>query len=452
MKRLLFLIALAAVVVHAGDFGAGRQIYVSGKGGQPIAATMAGSTELPASMLPCVNCHGADGRGTTEGGVVASNITWDELTKPYRAATPNGRRRPAYNEKTLRRAIAEGIDSAGNPLHAAMPRYAMTDGDFAALAAYLQLLGRESVPGVTETAVRIGTIVPDNPAGSEMAAVLSACFAEAGEIHGRRLTLEVVQPSALQDNPPFALAAGITDAAAEEAVERAGIPLVLPVSLRGDASAENRQRFYLHPGLEDQLRGLLRFSGVKRAAILAGSGEMAAVARRAAGDEVAIAERADDSTAVVFLDPDAKLASIPVQGTSPLLFLGNLLPADFFKEAPAYGSRIRVALTTTPADLTGIAEYRAFAARHSITGPQIASQLSAYAAAKALVHALKLSGRTLTRDGLRASLESLYEFDTGVTPPLTFGRGRRTAVPRVHVATVDARGNLAPAGTFQTND
>ena len=58
----------------------------------------------------------------------------------------------------------------------------------------------------------------------------------------------------------------------------------------------------------------------------------------------------------------------------------------------------------------------------------------------------------MTRDALLASLENLYEFHTGVTPPLTFGRGRRIAVPRVHVATMDGNGNLIPAGTFDTTD
>lgn len=411
-------VLLVAVLVRA-DHSAGRRIYVSGEGRHPITASVGGS-ELPASMLPCVNCHGADGRGKAEGGVVPSNVTWHELTKPYRAATPNGRRRPAYTEQTLRRAIVEGVDSAGNPLHAAMPRYAMAAEDVSDLVSYLKVLGREEIPGVTDTTVRIGTLVPETDAGTQMAAVLAAYFKDAGEIHGRRVVLETTTVARLQHDPPFALAGGLTDAAAEEAVERAGIPLVLPVSVRRQAAGENRQRFYLSPGIEEQVEGLLKFTGTTR------------------------------ETATIFLDPDAKLAGIPVQGSGKLLFLGSLLPSDFFTEAVKYGDRIRVALTTTPADLTpeGLAEYRAFAARHSIAGTNAAAQLSAYAAAKVVVQALRSSGRELTRDAFRTSIESLYEFHTGVTPPLTFGRSRRAGASRVHVATVDARGNLTPVGTF----
>jgi mono/diheme cytochrome c family protein len=464
MKRLLFLI-LFAVTASAHR---GREVYTSGAG----TAAVAGN-EMSATMFPCANCHGADGRGVAEGGVVPSNVTWLELTKPYRAATPNGRRRPAYNEQTLRRAITKGVDSAGNPLHAAMPRYTMAEPDLSALVSYLKVLGTESVPGVTATEVRIGTIAPEGAIGQQMAAVLSAYFKDAGEIHGRRVTLDVVTPAKLDATlasaPPFAFAGGViigADERVEQAVERAGVPLVLPLSMRSDSSAENRQRFYLSPGIEPQLYGMLRFSrdqawNLKRVMVIARDEQLIALARRTAArleqpPEVVIVDSSarvpadlDDSTAVIFLDPDASLSGVPATGKPRLLFLGNLLPEDFFKASRNYGGRILVALTTTPAHLGGIAEYRAFATRHKIASTQVASQLSAYAAAKALVHALKQSGRTLTRDALRTALEGLYEFETGVTPPLTFGRSRRIAAPRIHVATIDPKqGTFVPAGNF----
>lgn len=486
---IVYVAAFAAVARtdRAPDHSSGREIYVSGAGksGHPITASVAGSAGMPATILPCVNCHGADGRGKAEGGVVPSNLTWLELTKPYRAATLNGRRRPAYDEQSLRRAIAEGVDSAGNPLHAAMPRYAMSPEDFSDLVTYLKLLGREAAPGVTATSVRLGTIVPEAgpgaAAGAQMVAVLNAYFDDAGEIHGRRVTVDAVTPAkldaALQDDPPFALAGGLlagaeagVEAALETWVERAAIPLILPVTLRGGASADNRQRFYFSPGVEEQLHGVLRLASPSRLIVVARDVELAAAARRAAErlekapeivnvsseDVAAELDRTDEpDTTVLFLDPGATLTGVPVGGESPLLFLGNLLPADFFEEAPAYGKRVTVALTTTPGDLTasGLAEYRAFAARHSISGDHVAAQLSAYAAAKVLVQALKQSGRELTRDSLRTSLESLYEFDTGVTPPLTFGRSRRIAATRVHVATIDQHsGGFVPTGSFHPGE
>jgi mono/diheme cytochrome c family protein len=444
MIRTRILIAIlcgGAAVVSAQrgpDAARGKQLYLSGS--DSVTASVGGQS-LPSAVLPCANCHGIDGRGRAEGGVVPSNVTWLELTKPYRASTPNGRRRPAYDEQTFARAVTRGIDSAGNALNPAMPHYAMSPEQLADLIAYLKVLGREEVPGVTDTSVRIGTIVPASGAGDQMAAVLSAFFKEAGEIHGRRVTVDVVRPSEVARAQPFAFVGGLisgVDEQVEQAVDRAGIPLVLPVSVRADASALNR--FYLSPGLQQQLRGLLQFAGAKKISVV-GNRELAA------GLDVDIDDRADT---VVVLDPSANVAD--VRPDAKLLLLGNLLPDDFFRSRR---QNVLVALTTTPGDLTsgGLAEYRAFAARHSIPHTNIAAQLSAYTAAKVFVHALKLNGRELTRESLRASLESLYEFETGITPPLTFGRGRRVGAPRVHVATLDpTTGTLVPVGTFTTND
>lgn len=430
-SRVAMAVAYVALVVtavrtqRAPDAAAGRQLYVSGS--EAVNATVAAG-ELPSTLLPCVNCHGAGGSGVAEGGVVPSNIRWLELTKPYRAETPNGRRRPAYNEQTLRRAIIEGIDAGGNPLHPAMPRYAMSPEQLNDLAAYLKVLGSDEVPGVTADSIRVGTVVP--AARAEMAKVLSAYFDEAGAIHGRRITVDAM--TALDEaDPPFALVGGLTDARVEAAAERAGVPVVLPVSIHGDASASNRQRFYLSSGIEAQIRALLEATKPPQLKIVASNEELLAVARRVAA-ELQVAE--GDAGAVLVLDRGAS----DIKGSGPFLFIGNLLPPDFLE----YGDRVRVALTVTPGDLTpqGVAEYRAFALRHGISG----AHFSAYAAAQAFVYALKQSGRELTRDALRQALESLYEFETGVTPPLTFGRGRRIAAPRIHIATVDARGALTP--------
>lgn len=433
-RRLVIAAAYALIAVAAArtqrapSAEAGRQIYTSGS--ETITASMGGSTELSSTMLPCANCHGADGRGGAEGGVVASNIRWLELTKPYRAATPNGRRRPAYDEQTLRRAIVDGVDSAGNALHAAMPRYAMSAEELNDLAAYLKVLGAEEAPGVSDGEVRVGTIVPER--GAEMANVLQAYFDETGAIHGRRINVEVMNGLDLA-NPPFALVGGVTNARVEEAVERAGIPLVLPVSLWGDADG-NRQRFYLSAGIEEQIRALLEVTKPQTLKIVTRDEALLNVAKRVAAElDVVITDGGD--AAVLVLDPSAR-----IEGKGLLLFAGNLLPPDFFQ----YGDRVRVALTATPGDLTsaGVAEYRAFAARNSISGTHFAT----YAAAQAFVHALKESGRELTRESLRQALEGLYEFETGVTPALTFGRGRRIGSPRIHIAAMDGRGMLVPIG------
>jgi mono/diheme cytochrome c family protein len=122
----------------------GQQIYLQGtaSSGQEIIALIGDEgLEVPASTMPCVVCHGRDGRGRpAEGGVVPSDITWKSLTKPDGVTHESGRKHPPYTEKLLKRAIGMGTDPAGNALHMAMPRYRMAPEDMDELIAYLKRL------------------------------------------------------------------------------------------------------------------------------------------------------------------------------------------------------------------------------------------------------------------------------------------------------------------------
>ena len=53
-----------------------------------------------------------------------------------------------------------GIDPAGNTLDGAMPRYQLSLADAADLVAYIKSIGEGVDAGVTETAVRLGVILP----------------------------------------------------------------------------------------------------------------------------------------------------------------------------------------------------------------------------------------------------------------------------------------------------
>ena len=70
-------------------------------------------------------------------------------------------------------------------------------------------------------------------------------------------------------------------------------------------------------------------------------------------------------------------------------------------------------------------------------------------AAKILVEGLKRTGRDLSREKLMRSLEKLYEFQTGLTPLITYGPNRRIGALGAHVVTVDLENNqFAPAGKW----
>ena len=91
MWRALLLVALlgqaglAPGLELTPEEAAGRRIYLEGVGsanGEISARVGAADTLVPARVMPCANCHGADGRGRPEGGVRPPDITWSRLTRP----------------------------------------------------------------------------------------------------------------------------------------------------------------------------------------------------------------------------------------------------------------------------------------------------------------------------------------------------------------------------------
>src|SRR5215510_6668324 len=192
----LSLSTLAAAQLTAQQ-SAGKQLYLEGTSpsGKPFEAILSdGSTHVPARLMPCGSCHGADGRGRPEGGVVPSDITWDSLTRPYRSEAALGRNRPAYTAYSLRRAITLAVDSSGHRLGVTMPRYRISPRDLGNLVEYLKLLDHEPEPGLTADTIRVGAILPTYAASApdNIGAVLQAYFDELsrqGGIYNRKIEL-----------------------------------------------------------------------------------------------------------------------------------------------------------------------------------------------------------------------------------------------------------------------
>ena len=107
-----------------------------------VEATLPSSDlTLPSTAMPCVNCHGADGRGWREGGVAVPPISWRRLSM----ATAD---RPAYDESLLVRALRDGLGADGAPLHEIMPRYDVSEALSRDLAGWLTAIGLSQKPGV----------------------------------------------------------------------------------------------------------------------------------------------------------------------------------------------------------------------------------------------------------------------------------------------------------------
>lgn len=150
---VLVVLLLSLPVLASGPDGLsdverrGRHIYREGASlsGAEIVALMPGhGIEISATVLPCVRCHGEDGRGGDgQGSGTPSDITWGKLTRLEEEIRSSGRAHSPYTMERLAQAISNGVDPAGNPLHVAMPRYRMTDDDMNDLVAYLTTFGSD---------------------------------------------------------------------------------------------------------------------------------------------------------------------------------------------------------------------------------------------------------------------------------------------------------------------
>ncbi|MHC4088781.1 MAG: cytochrome c/ABC transporter substrate-binding protein [Planctomycetota bacterium] len=519
VSRPVFKVAILTTALLAGaalgaglseEEGRGKQIFFEGDSasGRDITAYVGqASVPLPASAIPCAGCHGPDGLGRPEAGVTPSNITWSHLTKPYGTLSGTGRRRPAYTMQTAIRAIAAGTDSAGNRLDASMPRYEMDPQDMAELLAYLKRLEYDLDPGLADTMIRLGSVLPKGgptaSLGEAIEGVVKAYFDDInvqGGIYSRRLELKVASAptrelvlergsALIKSGEIFALVAPVTaglEAELGEIVEANQIPVIGPFTqFPADAHTLQRFTFYLFAGLTVQARALLGYAskqlelGRPRVGVVyprGGQGKRAAEAIRGHAEEhkwpepllidypprqvnaaaIAAQLKTADTQALVFLGRGSELVALTQEGVRRtwvpyVLMAGSLVDKALFDLPAAFQDRVFVAYPTVPSDHTpaGKQEFGRFHQRHNLPRKHFPAQIAAYSAAKLLVEGLKTAGRGLSRDKLVKALEALHRFDTGLTPPLTYSANRRIGALGAHIVAVDLRErNFRPAADW----
>lgn len=479
----------------------GKQVFLTGgsPGGDPIFALVGRSSiKVPAGVLPCANCHGRDGLGRPEGGVFPSNITWGHLTKPYGHQHRDGRQHPAFDEGTVSAAIASGLDPAGNMLAPAMPRYLMPEEELDALVAYLRRLETDFDPGLTETTIRIGSVLPSRGAlgalGESVAAILKAYFDDinlAGGLYGRQIEFTVVEYSEdkeatlanarrlIDRDEVFAVVGAFAVGMEQDLLsvfENAQVPHIGPFTLfAGHSRFPGSSTFFVLPGLTDQARALVDFAALERGlrssaiAVVLGEGDGYAEIARAierqgqkhgwpappvihfGGSSAVHGRQLGDLKeagveAVFYFGPAKGLAAFSAGATaldwSPYLFLSGLLAGQVAFELPrSFDGKVFLAYPMTPSDRTrgGIAEIEKLRASYSLPKGHLATQVSAYAAAKVLTEGLRRSGRALSRTSLVEALESLSRFDTGLTRPVSFGPNRRVGALGAHILSIDLK-------------
>jgi ABC-type branched-subunit amino acid transport system substrate-binding protein len=488
----------------------GKQIYFEGTspgGGEMLAVVGDEAALLPASAMPCSSCHGSDGLGRPEGGVIPLDIRWSELVKSYGHVHHDGRRHPAFDDESAALSVVAGVDPANNTLDRSMPIYQMSEQDIDDLVAYMKVLEFDKDPGITDDIVRIATLLPlsgpGGATGEAMRQAMQGYFAEINEgggIFGRTIELMAVPmgetPDASMDmlreafdtESIFAVVGAYSvgyDEALLGYLRSDNVPLVGPFTLDpGDAFLDGTA-FYLFSGFDDQARVLadraLADGAAANEIVVAGpqsarSGQLmqAAISRvREASDDAEAnvetwspgefdaadfaAKIADnDVQALIFTgaqaELDALLGEAAVKDRAPRVYLLSSLIARPLLDIPAaFDKRIFIAYPTTSQDVTprGREDYARIAERQSLPKEHIQAQLAALAAAKVFVEGLRRAGRDLSRVRLVDGIEELYNFDTGVTPPLTYGPNRRIGALGAHIVTVDLENRrYVPVGWY----
>jgi len=482
----------------------GKAFYLRGESasGQEITAMM-GEVDVPATTLTCAGCHGNRGEGRTEGGVTAGNMSWSYLTKPYGHTDEGGRKHGAYSETSFIKALTAGVDPGGNKFAVAMPTYRMPQEDMANLIAYLKRIETDTDPGLTDTTIVLGTVLPENGALNGLAQsvkdVLQAYFAEInsrGGIYNRKIELRVMHGDStvtaanvkhlIDGEQVFAIVSGLT-AGAEDGVaaltQEKEVPFIGPSTLLPQRGLPlNRYIFYLLPGLKEQARALATFASKKtdaaksHVAILSPDAEFNRAIATAV-EEQAKKLRWSSVTTIYYardgFSPSRYVNELNQKGIDTVFFLGSGVEAGaLLSEAETVGwapplymlgsllgrniadavtpkmkDRVFLAFPTVPTDVSaaGAAEYTGLLQRNKLQSTHAAAQASAMAAARILVHALERCGKDLSRERLITTLEGLYEYDTGLMPKITFGPNRRIGVLGAYIVTIDPSKKLFPA-------
>lgn len=294
----------------------------------------------------------------------------------------------------------------------------------------------------------------------------------------------------------FALAGSFEPKGADdtnEFLKRTEVPLVGPVTLSPHlALPPNRFVFYLLPTFQNQARSLVDFISARRtrrqaidtvqptsrqamqpksqerkvsAAVIYMKGELEADAleglraqarlrsvdiafeqsyeagRFAPAQVVEVIARKKPDY-VFFFGASADIVSCGremerVHLNAPLVSSVMMLGREAFDLSPETAARTLLSYPSALPDQSDFAEFLDVMQRRHVSLRSPAFQAIAYASAKTLFEAIKLSSRKLSRATLISALEGLRDYRTGVIPPVSFGPNRRVGVEGSFVVGID---------------
>lgn len=182
----------AAGAAAAPAASLGERLYRLGEdaGGHAVQAVYGSGTRASGATVACIACHRGSGLGGVEGDVTVPPITGraifgggppvivrvDRRTGPG-LTVPHA----AYDESVFARILRTGHDPAGRVMNALMPRYEFSDGEVAALAAYLKTLSAVPSPGATPEALHFATVITPGVSAQRREAFLRTLQAVVGQ-------------------------------------------------------------------------------------------------------------------------------------------------------------------------------------------------------------------------------------------------------------------------------
>jgi ABC-type branched-subunit amino acid transport system substrate-binding protein len=259
-----------------------------------------------------------------------------------------------------------------------------------------------------------------------------------------------------------------------ELFEAQEVPVVGPLTLLPQAgSPTKRHTFYLYSGPVEQAQALFLFAvnnlnpRSRRVAVVCPDSEVSAgltalaedqakklgldlVAQRRYGegklDAVGTAAELRDAhpDTVLFFgsstdERDLAREMDKLKWLPNLLLIGSLAGKEMFDLPAGFEGKVFLSYPTLPSDRSeeGMEKFVELARKYQLSSQHLTSQIAAFCAAEVLTQGLKLAGNELTRERLVAALEGLNQFETGLTPQISYGPNRRIGALGAYVVGID---------------
>ncbi|WP_103068966.1 cytochrome c/ABC transporter substrate-binding protein [Aquimarina sediminis] len=461
---------------------AGKNIYTKGIGttNVKITAEMSG-VKVSATIMPCINCHKADGTGNPEGGIVPSNITWAELTKNYGGKRQDNKKRPAYDKTTLRKVITTGIDSGENQLHTTMPKYNMSREDLDNLIEYIKIIGTDKDVEYSDSSIQIGVVLPEkntisggkNEAIKNLVNAYCSFINNQGGIYNRKIEPSFLENKENFTHDEFFMLMGFGDKSIAKKANLIEIPALLSFSKeRVNSGFKNQYAFYVYPSLTAQSVSLIDFykqqkyqKTTSNTTIVYSKDQIRTGMAKEVADyyhkqfglhpnmllisqntieEIAKNKSISSDGLLIFIGPNVLgnellNAFYKIKKTPFVLIPGSVSGVNLFKIPATFQNKVFIGYPTWVSERTyeGIQTYQNLNDNYKLNSSWKQGQLDMLSMLLTTEECLKRIGKNLSRPNFKETMEGLFEYSNGLTPSITYNLNKRVGNSNIYIIGFD---------------